>query len=162
MIRWLSLAGVVVVADQATKAIVDQTLAHGERINLLPVFSLVHWQNEGAAFSMLANAGGWQRWFFVALAAGMSAYIIYELKRLPANQWLLGVAFSLILGGAVGNGLDRAISGYVVDFILVHYRSWYFPAFNVADSALFLGAVCWIWLMISDLRKGSEHVGDNR
>jgi signal peptidase II len=162
MIKWLSISGLVLILDQATKAFVTHTLAHGERVAVLPVFSWVHWQNEGAAFSMLATAGGWQRWVFVTLALGMSAYILYELKRLDPREKLLGVAFSLILGGAIGNGVDRAVSGYVVDFILVHYRNWYFPAFNVADSALFLGAVCWIWLMFVDMRKGAADVQDNR
>ncbi len=139
---WVTLAGVVL--DQLTKWYVTVTLAYGERIDVLPVFSWVRWHNDGAAFSFLAGSGGWQRWFFVALAAAFTVFILVELRRLPARDRLMGLVYGLILAGALGNGIDRVVSGYVVDFILVHYGSWYFPAFNVADICLSVGAALWI------------------
>jgi signal peptidase II len=151
--RWLGLAVLVVTLDRVAKYIVVQVLALGERIPVWPFFSWIHLQNEGAAFSFLSGAGGWQRWLFVAIAIGFSIYLIYEMLRLPVDKKLQGWAFALILGGAWGNLIDRILSGRVVDFVLVHYQQYYFPAFNVADSAIFLGAVAWIALMIRDSRR---------
>ncbi len=150
--KWLGLAGLVLVLDQFTKYIVITELAYQERIQVLPMFSWVRWHNEGAAFSFLAGAGGWQKWFFVTLAIGFSAFIIYELRRLPSGDKYMGWVYGLILGGALGNLVDRLHHGYVVDFILVHYETYYFPAFNVADSSLFCGAALWILLMIAEYR----------
>ena len=152
MMRWCSIAGVVVVLDQLTKWVVTSQLDYGDRINVLPIFSWVRWHNEGAAFSMLANGGGWQRWFFIALAVGFTVFIITELRKLQPRQWLMGVGYSLIMGGALGNMIDRARLEYVVDFVLLHYRSYYFPAFNVADAALTVGAVLWLFAMWQDAR----------
>jgi signal peptidase II len=151
--RWLGFAVLVVTLDRVAKYIVVQVLALGERIPVWPFFSWIHLQNEGAAFSFLSGAGGWQRWLFVAIAIGFSIYLIYEMLRLPVDKKLQGWAFALILGGAWGNLIDRILSGRVVDFVLVHYQHYYFPAFNVADSAIFLGAVAWIALMIRDSRR---------
>jgi signal peptidase II len=151
--RWLGFAVLVVTLDRVAKYIVVQGLALGERIPVWPFFSWIHLQNEGAAFSFLSGAGGWQRWLFVAIAIGFSIYLIYEMLRLPVDKKLQGWAFALILGGAWGNLIDRILSGRVVDFVLVHYQHYYFPAFNVADSAIFLGAVAWIALMIRDSRR---------
>jgi signal peptidase II len=151
--KWLGLAGVVVVLDQITKYVVITELAYQERIQVLPVFAWVRWHNEGAAFSFLSDAGGWQKWFFVLLAIGFSGFIIYELRRLPSEDRFMGWVYGLILGGAVGNLIDRLNHGYVVDFILVHYEANYFPAFNVADSSLFCGAAFWILLMIAEYRE---------
>jgi len=146
--RWLGLGAFVVVVDQLVKLWVVANFAYGDERPLLPVLSLVRWHNEGAAFSMLSSAGGWQRWFFVVLALAFVAFIVYELRRLPQEQRAMGWVYGLILGGAIGNLIDRVVNGYVVDFVLVHWGTWYFPAFNVADAALSIGAALWIWVMI--------------
>jgi len=153
MTRWLGLAALVVGVDQFVKWWVTATLAYGDERILLPVLSLVRWHNEGAGFSMLSSAGGWQRWFFIAIALAFATFIIYELRRLPAQQRLMGWVYGFILGGAIGNLVDRVVNGYVVDFVLVHWQDWYFPAFNVADAALSIGAVLWIGVMIIDTRR---------
>jgi signal peptidase II len=145
-LAWLGLSASIVVVDQLTKWLVVENLRIGERVDVWPFFSWVRWHNDGAAFSLLSGSGG--RWFFVALAAGWTVFIIYELRRLPLDNRLMGWAYGLILGGALGNGADRLVSGYVVDFALVHYAGWHFPAFNVADSALTIGATVWISSMI--------------
>ena len=154
MVKWLSLSALVVLVDQLTKHYVVSTLELGERVQVLPFFAWVRWHNDGAAFSFLAGSSGWQRWFFVCLAIGFSAYIIYELARLPKQEKVMGWVFGLIMGGALGNMLDRLLHGYVVDFVLVHYEAYIFPAFNVADSALFCGAATWIVLMFIEWRTG--------
>jgi signal peptidase II len=151
--RWLGLSALVVAVDQATKWLVASLMAHGARIEVLPVFSWVRWHNDGAAFSILSGSGGWQRWFFVGLAAAFTVFIVVELRRLPLTERLMGVVYGLILGGALGNMVDRLVHGYVVDFILLHYRDWYFPAFNVADISLFCGATLWILLMLLAFRR---------
>lgn len=150
MLKWVGLGALVVVLDQLTKAYVVRTLEFGDLVPVLPVFSWVRWHNEGAAFSMLSDAAGWQRWFFVVLAIGFVAFILYELRRLPADQKLMGWVYGLIGGGAVGNLIDRLLQGYVVDFVLLHYDRFYFPAFNVADMALSCGAALWIWVMLTE------------
>jgi len=142
--RWLAVSAIVVGLDQLTKWIVASELVVNDRIAVLPVFSWVRWHNDGAAFSMLSGGGGWQRWFFVALAVAFTGFIVYELKRLNPAEKFMACVYALILGGALGNMVDRLVRGYVVDFILVHYRDWYFPAFNVADIALCCGAAAWI------------------
>jgi signal peptidase II len=145
--RWLGISLVVAVVDQLTKWYVTVTLEHGERLAVLPVFSWVRWHNDGAAFSILSGSGGWQRWFFVCLGVAFTIFIVVELRRLQGDR-LMGVVYGLILGGALGNMADRLVNGYVVDFILVHYGTWYFPAFNVADICLFTGAALWILTML--------------
>jgi signal peptidase II len=155
MVKWLGLSALVLVSDQVTKYWVVSELAYQERVQVLPFFAWVRWHNDGAAFSFLSGAGGWQRWFFVCLAVGFAGFIIYEIYRLPKQDKVMGWVFGLILGGALGNLSDRLNYGYVVDFILVHYQQYNFPAFNVADSALFCGAAVWILLMISE-RKQSK------
>lgn len=146
--KWLGLGGLVVVLDQLVKWWVTRNLVLGEEIPVLPFLSWVRWHNEGAAFSILSDAAGWQRWFFVVLAVGFVAFIVYELRRLPADQRLMGWVYGLIVGGAVGNLIDRVVHGYVVDFVLLHYQQYYFPAFNVADMALTAGATLWIGAML--------------
>jgi signal peptidase II len=139
--NWLWLAVLVMAADQWTKYLVTQNLEEFERIILLPVFELMRLHNEGAAFSFLSDASGWQRWLFVGLAVAVSVGILVWLRRLPASgQSLLAAGLSLILGGALGNVIDRVLWGHVIDFIRVHYEEHYFPAFNVADSAITIGA----------------------
>lgn len=137
---WLTLA--VIVLDQWTKWLIVRNFVEYQSLALLPVFDLVRLHNEGAAFSFLSDASGWQRWMFTALAIGVSAVLLVWLKRLPARgQHLLAAALALIMGGALGNVIDRILLGHVIDFIHVHYQQWYFPAFNVADSSITVGAV---------------------
>ncbi len=157
VLRWVSLAAVVVLLDQLVKAWVVQVLALGDRVPVLPVLSWVRWHNDGAAFSILSDAAGWQRWFFIVLALAFVVFILYELRRLPPQNRLMGVVYGLILGGAVGNLVDRVLHGYVVDFVLLHWGSYYFTAFNVADAALSVGAGLWIGVMIGEyLRERQE------
>lgn len=155
---WLLLAGVVVVIDQVSKWVVVQNMALHDRVDVWSFFAWVRWHNTGAAFSMLNDAGGWQRWVFIALAIGFAVFLLYELRRLPVGERVMGWVYGLILGGALGNLIDRALNGYVVDFLLFHYEQHYFPAFNVADSALFCGAALWILTMIRDYRQ--ERAGE--
>jgi signal peptidase II len=139
--RWLPLTAVVILLDQVTKQLIVDRFKFGETRELLPVLDLQLVYNTGAAFSFLASASGWQRWFFAALALGVGAVIVVWLKRLKArSQWLLSSALSLILAGALGNVIDRIRIGHVIDFILVHWEDASFPAFNVADSAITVGA----------------------
>ncbi len=135
---WLSLA--VVALDQTTKFLVTRFLDLYERVEVLPVldFTLLH--NTGAAFSVLADASGWQRNFFVTLGIAVSLALVVWLWRLPRGERLLPISLALIVGGAVGNVIDRVVHGYVVDFIHAHWGAAYFPAFNIADSAITIGA----------------------
>ncbi len=139
---WLWLSAAVIVLDQLSKYIVAGHLALYDSIRVLPVFNLVLLHNTGAAWSFLAGASGWQRWFFILLALAVSVVIIIWLRHLPraGHRWR-AAALALVLGGALGNVIDRVRLGYVIDFIQVHYQNWYYPAFNVADSAITVGAV---------------------
>jgi signal peptidase II len=139
-IPWLLISLVVVIFDQFTKDLVVQNLIEFQRINLLPMLDLVRFHNTGAAFSFLANAGGWQHWLFTGIAIAVSVGIIWYQWVLPAKGCrTLALGLALILGGAIGNVIDRLVQGYVVDFILVYYGDWSWPAFNVADSAITVG-----------------------
>ena len=149
---WLGLAAVVAAVDQLSKAWIVGNFAPGHSQELSSWFNLVRVHNSGAAFSFLAGASGWQRWFFVALGAVASAFIVWMLNRHP-TQKLFCFAVTMILGGAVGNVVDRLLHGHVVDFIQLHYRGWYFPAFNLADSAITLGAICLILDEILRVRR---------
>ncbi len=160
--KWLSVAAIIWLLDRVTKLYVVSHLELGERIVVWPFFSWIHLNNTGAAFSFLRDAGGWQRWFFVVLAVSFSGYLIYELKRLPPMEKLLAWSYTLILAGAVGNLYDRVVEGHVVDFILVHYQNHYFPAFNVADSAISVGAAGWILTMILHARAGGLEKANER
>ena len=140
-LRWLWLAAAVIVLDQATKAWVVATFELFEVLPVLPVFDLTRLHNPGAAFSFLATASGWQRWFFIALATGISIGIVAWLRQLPARgQSVLACGLALAMGGAIGNVIDRVMHGYVIDFIHLHWNDAYFPAFNVADSGITVGA----------------------
>ncbi len=150
--RWLWLVVALFALDQTSKWVVVTEMFYGERIQILPFFAWVRWHNAGAAFSFLADAGGWQRWFFVTLGLGFCGYILRELARLARSERWMGLVYALIMGGALGNLYDRLVNGYVVDFILVHYEQHIFPAFNVADSALFCGVAIWIVLMVRESR----------
>ena len=143
-LRWLSLSAIVIGLDQLTKSWITSGFQLGDSITITSFFNLVLAYNTGAAFSFLAGAGGWQRVFFIAIAAVASIVIVY-LMRKPQNHTLMNAALALILGGAIGNVIDRVRLGHVVDFIQVHGAGYYFPAFNVADSAITVGAALLIW-----------------
>ena len=141
---WLGLALAIIVLDQLTKWWVSATLDYQEAIPVLPFFSLVRVHNTGAAFSFLADAGGWQRWFFIAVGVVATVIIVRLLKR-HAREPRLAFSLALVLGGALGNVIDRAVLGHVVDFLHIHYQAFSWPVFNVADSAISVGAALLIW-----------------
>jgi signal peptidase II len=152
--KWLLLSALIVVADQATKAYIAQHFGEFEFRTVLPVLDITLMHNVGAAFSFLASASGWQRWFFIALAVGVSAAIVAWLLRLPkGTHALLAGGLALVLGGALGNVIDRIRLGFVVDFIHFHWDRAYFPAFNVADSAITVGAACLLLDALFDSRR---------
>ncbi|HYM28882.1 MAG TPA: signal peptidase II [Steroidobacteraceae bacterium] len=139
--RWLALTTLVIVLDQVSKAWIMHHFALSERVHVLPVLDIILTYNTGAAFSFLAGAAGWQRWVFVLLALAVSTVLIVWMRRLSArHHGLLACGLSLIVGGALGNMIDRLVLGRVVDFVHVHWGLAYFPAFNVADSAITVGA----------------------
>jgi signal peptidase II len=140
---WLGVALAVFIADQFTKVLIMGYYQIGDSTHVTNFFNVVRAHNTGAAFSFLAGASGWQRWFFTAIGIAAALFIIWMLRS-HAGQKLFSFALALILGGAIGNLVDRLMHGYVVDFVQVHWRGWYFPAFNVADSAITVGAACLI------------------
>lgn len=144
MRNWLGLSAVVIALDLYTKHLVQAALTYGEHVNVTGFFDLVLFHNEGAAFSFLAGAGGWQRIFFSVFALVASGIIVHLLRK-HQGQTLFCLALSLVLGGALGNLYDRLMLGYVVDFLFFHYQSWYWPAFNVADSAITVGVALLLW-----------------
>jgi signal peptidase II len=151
---WLLLSVLVVLADQASKYYISQHFGEFEHITLLPVLDVTRMHNVGAAFSFLASASGWQRWVFIGLAGVVSVGIIVWLLRLKERaHGLLACGLALVLGGALGNVIDRIRLGYVVDFIHFHWDRAYFPAFNVADSAITVGAAC---LLLDALLEGKR------
>jgi signal peptidase II len=139
-VKWLILSALVVLVDQLTKSYISSHYGEFEIKTVLPVLDITHMHNVGAAVSFLAGASGWQRWLFIVLAVGVSIAIIVWLIRMPRSKTLLAAGLSLVLGGAIGNVIDRIRLGYVVDFIHFHWDRAYFPAFNVADSAITVGA----------------------
>ncbi|OGA95169.1 MAG: signal peptidase II [Burkholderiales bacterium RIFCSPHIGHO2_12_FULL_61_11] len=143
MLPWLGLALILLIADQLTKVMILGYYRLGDATYVTSFFNIVRAHNTGAAFSFLASASGWQRWFFTAIGVAASLFIVWLLKS-HAGQKLFSFAMACILGGAVGNVIDRTLHGYVVDFLDFHYGSWHFPAFNVADSAITVGAICLI------------------
>ncbi|WP_133512687.1 signal peptidase II [Candidatus Thiosymbion oneisti] len=151
MARWLWLSVLVVVLDQATKWLAAAMLDPYRPLPLVPLLNLTLMYNEGAAFSFLASAGGWQRWFFACFAILMSVVLVIWLLRLGPRERLMAAALSLIVGGAVGNLIDRVLTGRVVDFIDLYVGDWHWPAFNVADSAITLGVIL---LLLGNLRAG--------
>lgn len=161
---WLWLAAVIVVLDLGTKYLASTYLSYAEPNPVLPFFDLTLLHNTGAAFSFLSEAGGWQRWFFVGIAVAVSAALIIWLARSPRKLWWLGIALASILGGAIGNLYDRAVHGYVVDFISVHYENYFFPAFNIADTAITIGAVVLIldMLFLEGKRKASDVITEEK
>ena len=147
--RWLALSAGVLVADLATKTWVTSAFSTGDVVTVTPFFNLVLVYNTGAAFSFLAGAGGWQRWFFMAVSALVSVAIVWLLRRHSGDR-LMACALALVLGGALGNLYDRATLGRVIDFIQLHAAGYYWPAFNVADSAISVGVVLLVWDSIRD------------
>ena len=150
--RWLGLSALVIVLDQISKMWITSHFAYGETLYVLSVFNLVLTHNTGAAFSFLSDAGGMQRWLFSIIATVASVWIVWLLRKF-ATQTLFALALSLILGGALGNLIDRIVYGYVVDFLQFHWDEHYFPAFNLADSAITCGA----FLLIFDSFRGKRH-----
>ena len=142
--QWIALALAIVVIDQITKFVILQKFVLHETLYVTSFFNLVYVRNAGAAFSLFADAGGWQRFFFIGVAVVASAWVVWLLRRHP-EQTLFCLALAMILGGAVGNLIDRVIFGSVVDFVQVHYAGYFFPAFNVADSAITVGAGLLLW-----------------
>ncbi len=138
---WLGVSVLVVLLDWQTKQMASESLALYRPHEIFSWLNMTLAHNYGAAFSFLNNAGGWQRWFFVVLASGVSLILLVWLLRLPRHEWRIGLSLALIIGGAVGNLIDRIQLGYVVDFIDVYFRDWHYPAFNVADSAITVGVV---------------------
>ena len=143
--RYLILPLVIVISDQLTKHYMSDLLVlcsnvYCESIEVLPVFKFILLHNKGAAFSFLNDAGGWQRWFLVSISFGVSIFVASWLYKVRQTEKVLGLGLAFVLGGAIGNLIDRVNQGYVVDFILVHWKHYNFPAFNIADSAIFIGA----------------------
>ncbi len=143
--RWWWLILLLIVLDQLTKQLVHQQMALYDSIDLLPFFNLTYVRNYGAAFSFLSDAGGWQRWFFTGIAVGISVVIAIWMSRLNRSQTKLSLALSLVLAGAIGNLIDRSVYGYVIDFFHLYYQNWHYPAFNIADSVICIGAALLIW-----------------
>ena len=154
-LKWLWLTVLVIVFDLVTKALASHYLTLYEPVPVFPGFNITLMHNTGAAFSFLSEAGGWQRWFFTLIALVVSIGILVWLKRMPATQCWLAIALALILGGALGNLWDRMTLGYVVDFIHIYYEQWSWPAFNIADSAISVGAV----LLVIDSFRTQGHAG---
>jgi signal peptidase II len=153
MLQWLGLALVILIADQFTKVLIVGTYQLGDSKMVTQFFNVVRVHNSGAAFSFLAGAGGWQRWFFTVIGVGAALVILWLLKS-HAGQKLFSFALACILGGAIGNVIDRLLYGYVVDFLDFHGMGWHFPAFNIADSAITVGAACLILDELLRVRQG--------
>ncbi len=153
LITWLGLALIILIADQFTKTLILGYYRLGDATYITSFFNVVRAHNTGAAFSFLAGASGWQRWFFTIIGVAAAVFIIWML-RTHSGQKLFSFAMACILGGAVGNVVDRLLHGYVVDFLDFHWAGWHFPAFNFADSAITLGAICLILDELLRVRRG--------
>ncbi|MDH3388416.1 MAG: signal peptidase II [Gammaproteobacteria bacterium] len=140
-LKWLWISLTVIILDQATKQIAEARLVPHQPVNLFPYFDWYLTYNTGAAFSFLASAGGWQRWLFTVIAIVISAVILQWLRKLPAEETVTAISLSLILGGAIGNLIDRVYLGHVIDYIQVWLGSYPWPAFNIADAAISVGAI---------------------
>ncbi len=153
MLRWLWLSIVVVILDQFSKQLVESKLLVFETLPLLSWLNFTLVYNEGAAFSFLSDQDGWQRWFFIVLALVISTVLVIWISRLKETDRLVAVALSLLLGGALGNVIDRILFGHVVDFIDIYYKQWHWPAFNIADSAITLGVIL---ILVDAVRSGNR------
>jgi signal peptidase II len=151
-LKWLWVSVVVLLVDQCTKLLADAMLTLHQQVAVIPFIALYKAYNPGAAFSFLSDASGWQRWFFVVLAVIVIGVLLVWLRRLSARETGTSLALALILGGAAGNLIDRLVYGYVIDFIDVYYGSWHWPAFNVADAAISVGA----FLLLLDALLGNR------
>ena len=145
---WLVVTALIILFDWQTKAMATEALELYRPVEVFSWLNMTLAHNYGAAFSFLSDAGGWQRWFFIVLSSGVSLVLLVWLIRLPRQEWLTALGLALILGGAIGNLVDRVQLGYVVDFIDVFYKDWHYPAFNVADSAITCGVVLLLLDMI--------------
>lgn len=159
--KWLWLSALMIVLDQLTKKIAEAELLLHKPVAIFPSFNLTLMYNKGAAFSFLSDAGGWQRILFVSLSTIISVFLVIWLKQISQdekqkNNQLLQIAIALILGGAIGNLIDRALTGAVVDFIQVYYSTYYFPAFNIADSAITVGATFLILDIFLETKRGNS------
>lgn len=152
MLKWLWLSVVVIALDQITKVLASAQLVLHEPVPVMPFFNLTLMHNTGAAFSFLSQAGGWQRWFFVTVAIAVSLSLGWWLRQLRHGQLWLAASLALVLGGALGNVWDRIALGYVVDFVDLYYGDWHWPAFNVADSAITVGAI----MLLLDAVRGER------
>ena len=153
MLQWLGLAFVILLIDQFTKVLIVGFYQLGDSTTVTSFFNVVRVHNSGAAFSFLAGSSGWQRWFFTVIGLAAAALIMWLLKS-HSGQKLFALALACILGGAIGNVIDRLLYGYVVDFLDFHWHHWHFPAFNVADSAITIGAACLILDELIRVRRG--------
>ena len=153
MLQWLGLALIILIADQFTKVLIVGFYQLGDSTLVTSFFNVVRVHNSGAAFSFLAGSSGWQRWFFTAVGVVAAGLILWLLKS-HSGQKLFSFALACILGGAIGNVIDRLLYGYVVDFLDFHWHDWHFPAFNVADSAITIGAACLILDELIRVRRG--------
>jgi len=162
-LKWLWLSILVLILDQLSKFYISHEFRLYESLQIIPGVNITYVQNTGAAFSFLRDAGGWQRWFFIAVSSGVSLTLIIWLYKLPGTRRWMAIALSLVLGGAVGNLTDRILYGYVIDFVDVYYQKWHWPAFNVADSAISIGVIMLIidtfWF---DYASVSMHSGEHR
>ena len=153
---WLWLAVFALLIDLGTKFFVINNFYLGESVNILPVFSFTYARNYGAAFSFLADAGGWQRWFFGIIAVSVSSLLIYWLKKQTVTQYWSNIAYALILGGALGNLYDRIVHGYVIDFLHVFWNNSHFPIFNLADTWICIGAAMLVLEAIMESKNNKE------
>ncbi|WP_239495352.1 signal peptidase II [Salinicola halophilus] len=156
-LRWLLLSLAVIVLDLGVKALASANLEYGRPLEVLPVFNLTLLHNTGAAFSFLAEHAGWQRWFFAIVAIGASIGLTVWLTRLKRGETLTAVSLALVIGGAIGNLYDRLAHGYVVDYLSFHWGGYYFPAFNLADTAITLGAIGLILQSLFESRRDKRH-----
>lgn len=152
LLKWFSLSFVVIGLDQITKAAAEATLKFGQPEPIWPFLNFTLLYNTGAAFSFLADAGGWQRWFLIVLAVVVCSILLVWLVRLKPGQTWLATSLSLILGGAISNVIDRIIYGHVIDFIDFYYQNWHWPAFNIADTAISIGAM----MLLLEALKGEN------
>ena len=153
MLQWLGLALIILIADQFTKVLIVGFYQLHDSTLVTSFFNVVRVHNSGAAFSFLAGSSGWQRWFFTVIGLAAATLIVWLLKS-HSGQKLFALALACILGGAIGNVIDRLLYGYVVDFLSFHWNHWHFPAFNVADSAITIGAACLILDELIRVRRG--------